>query len=90
MNKETLEEAAEKAYPIFNRSTPFGSKYPWIPQKEIEAFKKGANWQKGKSYTEEDMIRIYKAGHLLGSSGKPIQDIIETPSQEWFEQFKKK
>lgn len=40
--QETVEKAAEKACPTFNRSTPFGSKYPWIPQKERNAFIKGA------------------------------------------------
>lgn len=45
MTQETIKEAAEKAFPIFQRSTPFGSKYDWIPHKEREAFIRGAKWQ---------------------------------------------
>ncbi len=84
--QETPEEAAEKACPIFNRSTPFGSKYPWTPKKEREAFIKGAKWQQERSYSKEEVKNIIS---------KLIRDCyyMQEPNQdvaEWFEQFKKK
>lgn len=56
--QETIEEAAEKLFPIFNRSTPFGSKYPWTPKKERKAFERGAKWMQERMYSEEDMIEF--------------------------------
>ncbi len=87
--QETVEEAAEKACPTFNRSTPFGSKYPWIPQKERNAFIKGAKWQQERSYSEEDLKIAFNAGYDYHISQKNIH-IPQLNFEEWFEQFKKK
>jgi hypothetical protein len=38
MAKETLEEAAERFHPIVIRTTPFGSKYEYIPTKDRNKF----------------------------------------------------
>ena len=79
--QETLEEAAEK-YDENNTNDEYGKSY--------RAFIEGAKWQQERSYSEEDMKKMYKAGYQRGLRGLPIQDIIEVPSKEWFEQFKKK
>jgi hypothetical protein len=44
--KETVEEAAERYSPVIIKSTPFGSKYEWIPKKERKQFINGTKWQK--------------------------------------------
>lgn len=93
---ETLEQVAEKLYPVFYRSTPFGSKYPWIPQKEREAFKRGAKWQQERSYSEEEVLKLtldsldlgmrIRQDQLRGYSEKSGKEL----HSEWFEEFKKK
>jgi hypothetical protein len=82
--QETLEKAAEKAYPIFKRSTPFGSKYDWIPKKEREAFKRGAKWQSERSHSNEEVSMILQEFKRYLSFGDEVSE------SEWFEQFKKK
>jgi hypothetical protein len=62
--QETLEEAAEKLFPIFQRSTPFGDKYPWTPHKEREAFKRGAKWQ-AKNTCKHNYILTSENGHRV-------------------------
>ena len=87
--KETPEEAAERLFPVFNRSTPFGSKYPWTPQKEREAFKRGYRLAQERSYSEEEVYNIVN---------KTVDkfctffsdDLKQKVAKEWFEQFKKK
>jgi hypothetical protein len=77
--QETLEEAAEKLFPVFQRSTPFGSKYPWTPHKEREAFKRGAKWQQERMYSEEDMKQfgLYLGDNLKKLKNKSIDEIFE-------------
>jgi len=55
---DTLEKTAEKLFPVFQRSTAFGSKFPWTPHKEREAFIKGAKWQVERMYTEEEVYSL--------------------------------
>jgi hypothetical protein len=98
--EETLEEAAEKTYPIFNRSTPFGSKYPWIPQKEREAFIEGAKWQAERMYSDNeflefsewvshnDWVYLPSKGYWVNEEEEELEQNITT--KELFEQFKKK
>jgi hypothetical protein len=76
---EILEEAAEKEYPVFNRSTAFGSKFPWTPKREREAFIKGAKWQEKRMYSEEDIVLVISKYRNL--------KFIEFG--KWFEEFKK-
>jgi hypothetical protein len=56
--QETIEEVAERLFPIFQRSTPFGSKYPWTPHKEREAFKRGAKWKADRMYSNDDVKHL--------------------------------
>jgi len=70
--QETLEEAAEKLYPIFQRSTPFGSKFPWTPHKERDAFTNGAKWQKEHYGLMEIELRHTKT--LLASCEKALEE----------------
>ena len=102
--KETLEEVVEKLFPVFNRSTPFGSKYPWTPRKEREAFKRGAKWQQERSYSKEDLKNAFECAREFDSLDGIVDiDIIlaykaDTSDlqakyitfEEWFEQFEKK
>lgn len=55
---ETLEEASIRFNPIKIRSSAFGSKYEWTPSKERKQFINGAEWQKSKMYSEEDVVSI--------------------------------
>ena len=79
MEKETLEQAAERNNPVKIRSTPFGSKYQWIPKKERQQFVNGAKWQAERMYSEADMLRF----------GAFMQQ-RHTGVKENFEHFKKK
>ncbi len=96
MVKETLEEAAERLFPVFNRSTPFGSKYPWTPHKEREAFKKGAKYQAERMYSEEDLKQFAwqcVANFLSNRNNKVEQNLVEViidRNNLEFDQFGKK
>jgi hypothetical protein len=81
---KTLEEVAEKLFPVFQRSTPFGSKYPWTPHKERESFKRGAKWQAERMYSEEEVLKIVTSCKEYLSFGDEFDE------KEWFEQHKKK
>ena len=82
MKQETLEEAA------LNYSKQFLSAEDSLPQWD---FKKGAEWQAERMYSEEDMKLAFDAGHKKGFSGYPnTENWKELPFNEWFEQFKKK
>jgi hypothetical protein len=80
--KETLEEAAERNNPVIIRSTPFGSKYEWVPKKERKQFVNGAKWQQEQIldflYSEITERRDY-------SASKMCEKVIE-----FIEQFKNK
>jgi len=84
-NKETVEEAAEKAngYNLYAKGTK--------GQAFDEGFIAGANWQAERSYSEEDLIsfaHFYFQEEFNSSmqNSKSTKDIFT----EWFEQFKKK
>jgi hypothetical protein len=81
IKQETLEEAAENAFVIFQNENPI------VPQKHILPFKlgyiEGAKWQAERMYSEEEVIEIAK--QYAKRCQAPIQ------STEWLlEQFKKK
>jgi len=85
MEKETLEEAAERiAKEHCNiRVNPNTTEF------QIQQFIiKGAYWQAQRMYSEEDMRKAFEAGEL--SKEDDINGDCETPFDEWFEQFKKK
>lgn len=59
--QETPEEAAERTNPVIIRSTPFGSKYEWVPKKERKQFIEGAKWQQEqdkKLYSEDEILNL--------------------------------
>jgi hypothetical protein len=82
MKQETLEEVAERNNPVIIRSTPFGSKYEWVPKKERKQFVNGAKWQQERIldflYEEITERRDY-------SASKMCEKVIE-----FIEQFKNK
>ena len=77
--QETLEEAAEN----------YDEQYKYIGGKI--SFKRGAEWQQERSYSEEDMREAFIAG---GNSEIEEEDAYGSAyikyMEEWFEQFKKK
>jgi hypothetical protein len=94
IQQETLEEAAEKEFPLIDTE--------WCRTGDCEeenlhllghrkSFIKGANWQSKRMYSEEDMIdfaHFYFTEEFNSSmqTSKSTKDIFN----EWFEQFKKK
>jgi hypothetical protein len=89
--RETIEEVAERLFPIFQRSTPFGSKYPWTPHKEREAFKRGAKWKADRMFSEEDMREAIRFGFDKGfySDSSNMVKNLRLSEYEWFSQFNK-
>ena len=94
MNKETLEEAAERYCLINNipidqmivkndRSCEF--KTP------ITMFIEGAKWQQERMYSEEDMREAFKSGGKMSWTdiSQETQEPYYYDFNEWFEQFKK-
>jgi hypothetical protein len=81
--QETLEEAAERTNPVIIRSTPFGSKYEWVPKKERKQFVEGAKWQQ-----EQDKNNYSEVFEWLANKDY-LSDKVELIQKE-FEEFKKK
>jgi hypothetical protein len=92
--KETLEQAAEKEFPLLNTQW---CKTGAAEEENLEllghrkSFINGAKWQAERMYSEEDMIsfaHFYFTEEFNSSmqTSKSTKDIFT----EWFEQFKKK
>ena len=79
--QETLEEAAEKLYPI--RLMYFPMKAVDLNEEPRNIFKTGAKWQQERSYSEEDMKQAYLDGCKI-----KLTNIYHL--EKWFKQFKKK
>ena len=77
MEKETLEEAAERNHNEQKLNT-------YTPYSFNDAFKDGANWQAERMYSEEDMINFAKWSNRKEDKSK--SDLLKI----WFEQFKNK
>ena len=76
MEKETLEEAAEKYIVEDNNNRYYND------------FIAGANWQAERMYSEEEVLQLlYKRDLYLLNRDETVE--LELP-EEWFEQFKKK
>ena len=84
MEKETLEEAAEKEFPLMDTE--------WCRTEDCEeenlhllghrrSFIKGAKWQQKRMYSEEDMEEAFTNG---------LNRSFDSDFDRWFEQFKKK
>jgi hypothetical protein len=91
--KETLEEAAEKGYRF--------EADPMMPDKRehqdfLRIFKKGAQWQAERMYSEEEVLELLQKALTHQDDGEigslvTIQGQIRTANfYSWFEQFKKK
>jgi hypothetical protein len=95
--KETLEEAAEKEFPLIDTE--------WCRTGDCEeenlhllghrkSFIKGANWQAEKMYSEEDMIEFaFNTYHYISElMGVPFNLMSENKLHAMynFERFKKK
>jgi hypothetical protein len=82
----TLEEAAERLYPIFDR---FKYDEDWVEDvtKRRDDFIKGAKWQQERMYSEEDMISFAK--WLIEINFNYTSNVLNV-FQIWKEQFKKK
>jgi hypothetical protein len=85
MKQETLEEAAEKEFPLIDTE--------WCRTGACEeenlhllghrkSFIKGAKWQQERSYSDEEVLEL-----LLNCPGPYLTD---EEIKEWFEQNKKK
>ena len=84
MNKETIEEAAER---LFSKE-----KYPTEFKTLRKAFISNAKWQQDKNkYSEEEVKSAFRTGFSIGY-GSDIYaiDVKDKICEEWFEQFKKK
>jgi len=75
MNRETIEEAAEKVAKLKYGATIYGLE-------RVNAFKDGAKWQAERMYSEEDLLSAFEAGMMFIGEDKGS-------FREWFEQFKK-
>mgnify|MGYP003609468632 CR=1 FL=1 len=82
MKQETLEEAAQKRFPI-NHNLSILERMGLNSAANM-GFIEGAKWQQGRSYSEQDVHNIIRNYAAFIGSGMKI------PYIEWFEQFKKK
>jgi|694.fasta_scaffold32774_11 hypothetical protein len=85
MDKETLEEAAERLSEL--QEAIYTTQHKVIYK---HGFTEGAKWQAERSYSEEDMIEfaIWMYLEVESNSGKDRTN--EELFKQWFEQFKKK
>ena len=85
MEKETIEEAAERFYPISKGGSM------WMPSahdcnqaNKQEWFIEGAKWQAERMYSEEEVYHIL-VEHTIELFKKESKTL-----NEWFEKYKKK
>ena len=88
--KETLEEASIRLIPNRTLKTPFGTPYEITPTRERNTFKKGANWQAERMYSEEDMIAFGNKMQIVSDVDFDGNIKFAFNPSEYFEQFKKK
>ena len=88
MKQETLEEAAEKEFPLVDTEwcrTGAAEEENLHLLGHRKSFIKGAKWQAERMYSEEEVL------HLLLNLPQYLNDIYKDQRiNEWFEQFKKK
>jgi len=85
MKKETtLEQAAERLYPVNNTGSMFmASRYELNNILKQESFIEGAKWQQERMYSEEEVENIL-IEYVKTNPTKPYRVV------KWFQQFKKK
>ena len=76
MNKETLEEAAERIFTLSYTSYKV----------RRQGFKEGGKWQAERMYSEEEVEQIFNIGQMIKNYG----DYKPLTFKEALEQFKKK
>ena len=83
MEKETLEEAAERNHNEQKLNT-------YTPYSFNDAFKDGAKWQAERMYTEEEVTKLLiSCKDRFG--GSDLYDYThDNEVKEWFESYKKK
>ena len=84
MEKETIEEAAKRIYPInilVDYDTNEDIRNIWI---------EGAKWQAERMYSEEDLREAFRQGQDNMDYSEIYGWDSKLTEQEWFEQFKKK
>jgi|LakMenE01Jun11ns_1017448.scaffolds.fasta_scaffold9117402_2 hypothetical protein len=88
--KETLEEVAERLYPVNNTGSMFMANRDELNNSlKQEGFIEGAKWQQERSYSEEEVYDLIHKRDVFWTRYKNTysQDYIST--KDWFEQFKK-
>jgi hypothetical protein len=79
MKQETLEEVAERMYG--NEEDGY--------YLEKRAFKLGAKWQSERSYSEKEVLELFKSYQNKFPLHRGIQ-VLDSEFNEWFKQSKKK
>jgi hypothetical protein len=92
-NEETLEEAAQRLYPISKGGSM------WMPSADDcnkankqEGFIEGAKWQSERMYSEEEVYELLLKHQSAYRSAVRITSPLDWSFdiKQWFEQFKKK
>ena len=83
MEKETLEEAAERNHNEQKLNT-------YTPYSFNDAFKDGAKWQAERMYSEEEVTKLLISCKDRFGGSELYDYTHDNEVKEWFEQFKKK
>jgi len=87
--KETLEEAAERLYPINNTGSMFmPSRNDINNLYKQKGFINGAKWQSERMYSEEEVFKFFEKYREDFSIHRNMQ-VLESQFTKWFSQFKK-
>ena len=91
--KETLEEAAEKEFPLMDTEwcrTGACEEENFQLLGHRRSFKKGAEWQAERMYSEEDMKQAFKNGSWVASWSDMGIEMKYDNFETWFKTYKKK
>ena len=83
MKEETLEEAAQRLYPI-NFSIDYDKN-----KEERDIWLEGAKWQAERMYSEEEVEQIARFGFNAGRRVELKAVDLDFTFEQWFEQFSK-
>ena len=88
MKQETLEEAAQKRFPI-NHNLSILERMGLNSAANM-GFIEGAKWQQERSYSEEEVLKLLIIKEENTKDSTKYNGIEYITPEEWFEQFKKK
>ena len=93
MKQENLEKAAEKEFPLMDTEwcrTGACEEENFQLLGHRRSFKKGAEWQAERMYSEEDIALAFNEGQAYSVTGKLVdgKEWAKTHKKEWFVQFK--